>query len=749
MKDRNREWENLNEQQKEAVLDDSAACIVNANVGSGKTTVLTAKIHYLHSKCQVDYADMVVLTFTNKAANEIRERLSVRAQEVESRDMRYFGTFHSVALSLLRNLLSVEQLGYTEDFQVIDPEEEVELALQVIREQKLNIKYKNRLKKRLEQEKVSRCQDDLALLRELLQKEKIRQNKMSFADLLQTAAILLKDISLRIKWIIIDEAQDCDRQQMDFVNALKQKDTRLFAVGDPNQVVYSWRSGAWNVFYLLKEQYQARELSLPVNYRSSSSILEAAKRFLQNGSQLTGVRETGQKIWLREQYDSFQDACCLADRIRELHENGLPYSEMAVFYRLQSQSAVFEQVFERNEIPFEVSLKKTIQDIPVLNWLMKLLRFSANHRDLTSGQLVLSHRNYGAGLTENAAGKLLREWEAADKKLEQGGGLAGEDGRKARKPEQGGGPAGEDGRKARKPEQGGSPAGEDGRNGRTQTELLQKMWNFQGYFAELEPQNLKEEELWNYFQLDRHLHPTSSAYPEDKKLVMELFGLLLEDARTKQVPLWEALTDFLNSASLYGINFLKTDSANQSDTVKLMTLHASKGLEFSHVFITGVNNGLIPLQGKGFEEEEEERRLFFVGMTRAKDELELSYYTNPDTIRTFPGPSRFVRMIPPGLLQMDGDLPEKQQEEVNLKELKRLVQEERKAAVSEAAERERSRAADGPEPESEKQHLPELKKATHPKYGTGVILREDELMVTVLFEGYGEKEFLKAFCELQ
>ncbi|MDD3796347.1 MAG: ATP-dependent helicase, partial [Lachnospiraceae bacterium] len=653
MKDRNREWENLNEQQKEAVLDDSAACIVNANVGSGKTTVLTAKIHYLHSKCQVDYADMVVLTFTNKAADEIRERLSVRAQEVESRDMRYFGTFHSVALSLLRNLLSVERLGYTEDFQVIDPEEEVELALQVIREQKLNIKYKNRLKKRLEQEKVSRCQDDLALLRELLQKEKIRQNKMSFADLLQTAAILLKDISLRIKWIIIDEAQDCDRQQMDFVNALKQKDTRLFAVGDSNQVIYSWRSGAWNVFYLLKEQYQARELSLPVNYRSSSSILEAAKRFLQNGSQLTGVRETGQKIWLREQYDSFQDACCLADRIRELHENGLPYSEMAVFYRLQSQSAVFEQVFERNEIPFEVSLKKTIQDIPVLNWLMKLLRFSANHRDLTSGQLVLSHRNYGAGLTENAAGKLLREWEA----------------------------------------------GEDGRNGRTQTELLQKMWNFQGYFAELEPQNLKEEELWNYFQLDRHLHPTSSAYPEDKKLVMELFGLLLEDARTKQVPLWEALTDFLNSASLYGINFLRTDSANQSDTVKLMTLHASKGLEFSHVFITGVNNGLIPLQGKGFEEEEEERRLFFVGMTRAKDELELSYYTNPDTIRTFPGPSRFVRMIPPRLLQMDGELLEKQQEEVNLKELKRLVQEERKAAVSEAAERERSRAADGPEPE--------------------------------------------------
>ena len=175
----------LNEYQRKAVLDKSSACLVNANVGSGKTTVLTVKIRYLHESADISYRDMVVLTFTNKAANEIKERLAASEEASNLPDMRYFGTFHSVALQLLREILPVGQLGYTADFQVMDPEEELDLALELIRERKLQIKYKNRLKKRLEQETAgspgrnsSRIQDDMPLLQEALKEEKKRQDEL-------------------------------------------------------------------------------------------------------------------------------------------------------------------------------------------------------------------------------------------------------------------------------------------------------------------------------------------------------------------------------------------------------------------------------------------------------------------------------------------------------------------------------------------------------------------------------------------
>ena len=174
--DYEKELERLNPYQKEAVLDESEACVVNANVGSGKTTVLIAKILYLHYARQIDYSSMVVLTFTNKAANEIRERLLIVDKCIRLEELCGFGTFHSVALGLLRSSLPVEELGYTKEFQVIEPDEELDLAMELIHRENLKIKYKNRLKKRLEQamsvqdeeKKVSRYGDDLFTLEALL-----------------------------------------------------------------------------------------------------------------------------------------------------------------------------------------------------------------------------------------------------------------------------------------------------------------------------------------------------------------------------------------------------------------------------------------------------------------------------------------------------------------------------------------------------------------------------------------------------
>ena len=418
----------------------------------------------------------------------------------------------------------------------MDPDEELELAEQLITEHQLKIKYKNRLKKRLEQ-KNSKYQDDIDTLKILLKEEKKRQDKMTFDELLENTCKLLTLQNAngeKITWIIV---QDSDEKQLELIDCLKKPETSFFAVGDPNQVIYSWRGSAFHIFYQLKTKYQATELTLPVNYRSSSEILAVARCFMQQGGTLQGGTESGEKIQIRNMYDPFQEADYLAGRIRELHAAGIPYREIAIFYRLQNQSEIFERVFEKEGIPFEVSIKKSAKNI-----------------------------------------------------------------------------------------------------------------------------------------LEKEIH-------------------------------------------------------NEEDTVKLMTLHASKGLEFSHVFITGVNYGLIPLQTKSFEEEEEEQRLFFVGITRAKNHLELSYYTNPGQYRATPGPSRFLRMIPGKLIE--GSAKDEKASATHLQDLKREIMAAREENKSE-------------NPVPEQPH-----RVRHPKYGTGFIVKEDDMMITVNFDDYGEKELMKMFSELE
>lgn len=551
----------LNEYQKAAVLDESSVCLVRANVGSGKTTVLIEKIRYFHEKKGVPLERMTILTFTNKAADEIGQRLQESGNNI--------GTFHSVAFHLLQEELPLEELGYAKEFEVCLPEEELQLAEQLIAEQKLKIKYKNRLQKRLEEfyakGKTKDYKDDFLKLAELLTKEKKRQNKMSYEDLLKNTVLLLKRHPefKRPAWIIIDEIQDCDERQLEMIQELKGPETRIFAVGDPNQVIYSWRGSVFNIFYRLKALYQAKELSLPVNYRSSGTILKAAARFQETGMALEGTREQGEKITIRNHYDSFQEALYLTDKIKGMHAKGVPYEEIAIFYRLQSQSETLKKVFEEEKVSCWVSQKE---------------------------------------------------------------------------------------------------------DGQENTEKLE-------------------------------------------------------------------------------------------NAVNLMTLHASKGLEFSHVFIIGVNNGLIPLNPKKEAEEEEERRLFYVGLTRAKESLELSYYTSPGP-RVLPGPGRYLSYFPESLVNRTSALEMRDRKEAaeHLQNLKRMILEERENTFSSESELAEAQKAEGEEIYKEADLTGEnlrtetsfaSRRVSHLKYGQGSVVSEDENTITVNFDDYGEKELLKAFSMLE
>ncbi|MBI4857503.1 MAG: ATP-dependent helicase [Acetobacterium woodii] len=698
-----KDWEQLNAYQQEVVLDESQACLVNAHVGSGKTTVLIAKIRHLHEVVGISYGEMIVLTFTNKAANEIKARLLVSDPKIAKDELEGFGTFHSVALHLLKNRLPLEKLGYTSAFQVITPDEEQDLALSIIKTEKLKIKYKNRLKKRLEAARIGSADgpvssgdaydDEIMKLLVLLKDEKIRQNKMSFSDLIQNATTLIGETpGLCPRWIIIDEVQDCDQLQLDFIHGLKNKDTRLFAVGDPNQVIYSWRGSILNVFETLKQQYQAVEKTLPINYRSSASILDAAKCFLKNGENIKGIREPGSKIVVKNQYNPFNEACYLADKIQAFHEAGVPYGEMAVFYRTQNQSKVFEDVFAKNEIPFEVSLKKKIGDVPALNWLIKLLRASLNHQDLASAVEVLAHKEYGEKITEKKARKIVTE------------GLI------------------------------------------EQSLLFARIQGFRKQSFDIKT----AAELESYFDFDQYIHPNAASYQADQQAIRDFLNRIIEDSVKKQLPLLDSLGDFINSSALYGIDLASQSIQTGTDSVKLMTLHAAKGLEFDRVFITGINYGLIPLHLKTPAEEAEERRLFFVGMTRARDYLELSYYTNPDDYRVIPGESRYINMIPPQLVENQSVTSQP----VNLQELKRQIQAAQVIQVVQCEEKD-SEKFDSKEPRKNQAEPtapadpPALRQVSHKKYGIGQVISEDENMIEVDFENYGIKAFVKAFSELE
>lgn len=684
----------LNNYQKEAVLDDSPALLLNAHVGSGKTTVLIAKILHLYLEEKVDLKDMVVLTFTNKAANEIKERLINTGSEddIQDGDMPFFGTFHSVASKLLAHSLPVERLGYTNDFTIIDPDELVSMADRLIVENGHYIQYKNKLQYRFDDIRRGkklygnmRNPDDIEELWEKVVVEKKAQNKMDFDDLIINATKLLTESIKKPKWIIVDEFQDSDRSQLEFIKAMCSPETKLFVVGDPNQIIYTWRGSDRNVFKIFKEEFNAKEMSLPINYRSSSTILDAAKRFLEDQSKLEGVRDPGNRITVKNHYNSFNEAQHIADQINLLQSKGMKYKDIAVFYRIQRQSKSLEEVMKRENIPFEVSRMRSLKDIPVLHWFVSLLKASINKDDKNNIIAVLNNRQFGNGLTHAQIKKLLNN----------------------------------------------------------ESELISMLFEkMRGFISWCDNKTTETiHEMYNYFELDDYLSPTSSTYMENKSLIIDFIESIKEHIKKTDLELTKGIIDFLNSSALYGLNFLDDDMDIEEDSVKLMTLHACKGLEFKKVYIVGVNPGLLPMRAKSGEEYEEEKRLFFVGITRAMDDLEISYQSHPDDRWVSVGPSPFIKMLPSYLIEQMEEV--NSDEAVDLQTIRRKIIENKNRVIENQND---TPVTTITEPQVDSANK---KRVKHEKYGEGLIENEDDDTITILFDGYGSRTFTKIFTTME
>ncbi len=677
----------LNEYQRAAVLDHSRVLLLNAQVGSGKTTVLIHKILYLHFVKGVPLESMVVLTFTNKAAEEIKIRIREKNKSIKEEELRFFGTFHGVCRTLLTSVLPVIELGYTSAFSIYDADEMLELYERVINENNLALKYKNKIRKRIEQYRQGKLlygnmkhDDDLAEFIKLLEAEKKRCNAMEFDDLIENATALLRKHEYTPEWIIVDEFQDSDDRQLELIECMKKEKTHVFAVGDPNQVIYTWRGSRKDIFGEFRKAYSGHELTLPINYRSTTTILDAAKAFLEPGQLISGIRDEGKPIVVKKHYNTFNEALYLCDRIKKLITDGFKYSDIAVLYRKQKQSEVFKDVFEKNGVPHEVSLKRTLRDIPVLYWLVRLLKAAVNPSDRDSIAYMLGDNRYGPGMGKKQIKELIYSIEAGDA---------------------------------------------------TGNELAERAIEFKAWCGS--DNEIDSVRIFEYFDLGVYLMPTSITYEEDRTRILSFLEDITGYVANTGQGLFAGIKDYMNNSALYGSQMLRERAGQSSDSVKLMTLHASKGLEFRCVFISAANLGLIPIPARSPGEEEEEKRLFFVGITRAKDFLEISYHTNPDEFGVYGIPSPYLRIIPPELIDSD-DFASRG---ANLSELRREI----KANID---VKRLEPYVQAPVPE-----VVDGAKVYHEKYGQGVIIGEDEANITVEFEVYGTKVFSKAFCPLK
>lgn len=716
----------LNKEQREAVEHEGSPLLILAGAGSGKTRVITTKIAYMISELGINPASILAVTFTKKAAEEMKERainLEPCAQKSHIR------TFHSFGAWFLRLCAEDSGIGIQNNFTVYDDDNVCSLISNAI--PSLTKKDASHYAKKIALAKdycllpgdleLSRICDE-PIFPEVYEKYQQRLRKtgnVDFGDLILLPYLILKENDLirksfhaRYKVILVDEYQDSNVAQFKLLQELsgvnENSGTYVCVVGDDDQSIYKFRGAEIQNILNFKDEFPGTKIiRLETNYRSTSEILNCAGNVVKNnsgrlGKELVSARGKGKKpalVFLPSQDDETEFCYSL---IEQAYEHGIPYSDWAILYRTNAQSLGFETEFLHKKIPYEVvgSLKfyerEEIKDI--ISWLS----FIVNQRDEISFRRIVNKPVRGIGNTTQD--KII---EASD--------------------------------------------GNSILNGAESLKLSKKAKEGFDFFKSLVEKF--SDELPNVpvtseaaLLAGQAINENNIVFADEKKLsefvekVVKESGLEEfhkdqdEEIGTQKI---ENLQELVNSAVLYPctkqglldfldhINLdrtLKTESEeeNQKDKVTLITLHNTKGLEFKRVIITGMESGIFPREGKTESELEEERRLFYVGITRAKDEL---YFTSCGVRRLF-GRTNF--MIPSPFLAELGN------------EIRILGQ---KPDSFSASRTEKS-------PLEKKYCMGAC--VFHDDYGHGQIIRssysdEGEYVVTVSFETGGIKKFLPKY----
>ncbi|WP_293447959.1 UvrD-helicase domain-containing protein [Persephonella sp.] len=696
--------EKLNDQQREAVLHFSSPLLVLAGAGSGKTRVITHKIIYLVNKFSIPVDRILAITFTNKAASEMKERV-IKSLNLKE-DPQWITTFHSLSAKILR--IEAEHVGYGRDFVIYDEEDSKKVIKDVIKQLNINDEiYKpekirnviNQIKQNLDETIIDFYAFTMPHFPEIYKRYNqslALSNAMDFDDLLLNVVKLFKENPEVLKkwqskfdYILVDEYQDTNLVQHEILKLIVGNRDCITVVGDPQQCIYTWRgANPENILEFEKDFPGTRIIKLERNYRSTEKILSVANKVISGAKgrwkekvlKLWTDRKGGEDIYLISLETDRRESEFITKRISSLvKDEGYRFGDLAVLIRMSYLSRNIEEAFVRSGIPYQVIGGLKFYERAEIKDILAYLRFALQPRDTQAFKRIINLPSRGIG--EKTIQKIQNFYET-------------------------------DWLQALKDAYEQLP--------KKAQFSLQEFLELVEYVRKYG--NEKPSETARYIveviKYEDYLEGKYKDWEDRVANIHELFNALKEVERSGKTFL-----EFLEESSLSQAQ----DNLENSDTVKIMTVHAAKGLEFPIVFIAGLEDGIFP-SGRSFEDieqSEEERRLFYVAITRAKEKVFMSFARKR---ASFSGqlnetkPSRFLKEIKSDLKFLS--------DRKNVKNGKQISPSEHTTKAFYSGT-----------------DIKTGQLVKHETFGKGVVVSVSGNKATVIFENFGQKTILKDFLK--
>ncbi|MBO4650252.1 MAG: UvrD-helicase domain-containing protein [Clostridiales bacterium] len=753
--------EKLNDEQREAVLHDEGPLLILAGAGSGKTRVITYRIAYLIRVRGIWPSNILAITFTNKAANEMRERINTLIGDT-SRNM-WVGTFHSMFARILRR--HAELLDYTPTYSILDSDDQLKVIKEVVKEMELNDKL---FAPRLVQTIISKAKNDMqspeefsalaggdmrlgtiARIYRRYNDRLLANNAMDFDDILFNTVRLFKEnpdvltmYQEKFRYILVDEYQDTNHCQYVLIQLLAKRYRNLCVVGDDDQSIYSFRGADLrNILDFEKDFKDAKVIKLEENYRSTATILNAANGVIAHNKKrkmkvLRTSGEDGDPItFLLADHHGIEAYYC-AESIKRDAESGLfPYSDVAILYRMNALSRTIETALREKGIPYRVYGGLRFYDRKEIKDVLAYLRLIYSDADNYAWERIINVPKRGIGDTTVAKVLAISEREGmpALTVCEKSSMF---------------------------PELGRSTEKlfefylliENLRrvladNEASFSEFIEYVQDKSGLVNEIIEQREKKDEMVDRVENLKELLSEAVEFEARRKKEVETALLSNSEEEKAQDPYLENEPDFgldltgilgayLQNAALYS----EGDNADDSeDYVRLMSIHSAKGLEFGSVYVVGVDETIFPSSRSVNDGDiEEERRLMYVALTRAKRKLTVISARSRMLFGQTQNlsPSRFVKEIPPQYMRAIANKRKEQPKEAVNPRYGREPQKEKPAYIP-------TYQANKPQPVRNSDFTPEtIKKGmqvVHPRFGEGIVVSCEQVagdaLVCVDFDG--------------
>jgi len=666
--------DDLNPEQKKAVLETEGPLLILAGAGSGKTRVLTYRIAYILKQRLANPNEILAVTFTNKAANEMKERIVklTKGKTMDPYQISYYypfiGTFHSICVKILRK--DGHFIGIDPTFTIYDQDDQMSCVREAMRDLHLATKefnpktilnYISGAKSELVDPEMYKSfargniQLACASVYPVYQKLLKQNSALDFDDLIiktielfNNANDVLKKYQEIFKYVLVDEYQDTNNAQYIFINQIAKKRRNICVVGDDDQAIYSWRGATIKNILSFEEDYpETKVVKLEQNYRSTKKILDAAFEVIKHNKnrkpkRLWTERDAGANVNIYTALDEIDEAKFVAETILDLTKSGNSLNDIAILYRTHAQSRNLEEVLLSYAIPYQIYGGISFYERKEIKDILAYLRIIYNPSDNVSLKRIINtpSRKIGTITIRKLEKKAKNQEISISKLIEQ----------------------------------------------TLKEESILKnhkgLEDFAKILIEIKKKvdKLKLTDFIEYvLNASGYMKWLDDGTVENEVRIENLKELLSVASKYNELEPKEALKEFLNEVSLIEEQQVKAQSKKNKNRIILMTLHSAKGLEFPYVFIIGMEEGLFPHSRSYTDPEgmEEERRLAYVGITRAKDNL---YLTHAESRRYFGSRqnnlvSRFIEDIPQELIfyiKRDEDLDESSSDEFNSKSTKKI-----------------------------------------------------------------------------